>query len=161
MEPGGPGAGGVGLEEATTMTQGLEPACWEERLRVGVVQPGEEKAAGRTSCSLSTYKRDYKKDGGRLFTKVCSDRRKGNSFKLEEGRLRLGVRKKLFTLRMVRPWPRLPREVGDAPSLEPFQARLDGALSTLIWLEMSLPMAGGWTGWPRKVPSHPNQSVSP
>jgi len=42
----------------------------------------------------------------------------------------------------------LPREVGDAPSLEPFHARLDGALSSLIWLEMSLPMVGGWTGWP-------------
>ena len=57
--------------------------------------------------------------------------------------LRLDVRKKkYFIMRVVRPWPRLPSEVGDAPSLEPFQARLDGALSTLIWLEMSLLLAG-------------------
>jgi len=91
--------------------------------------------------------------------RAWSDRTSGDGFKLKEGRFRLDLRKNLFMLRVVRSWPRLPREVGDAPLLEPFQARLDGALSTLIWLEMSLPMAGGWTGWPGKVPSHPNQSV--
>jgi len=37
----------------------------------------------------------------------------------------------------------LPREVVDAPSLETFQARLDGALRNLMWLKMSLLMAGG------------------
>ena len=48
-------------------------------------------------------------------------------------------------LRVVRHWPRLPREVVAAPSLEPFTVRLDGALSNLIWLKMSLLTAGGWT----------------
>ena len=57
---------------------------------------------------------------------------KGNSFKLEEGRFRLDIRKKLFTVRGVRPWNRLPSEVVDAPSLEAFKARLDGALSSLV-----------------------------
>jgi len=37
-----------------------------------------------------------------------------------------------FTLRVVRPWPRLPGEAVDAPSLEVFKARLKGALSTLV-----------------------------
>ena len=37
----------------------------------------------------------------------------------------------------------MPREVVDAPSLEMFKVRLDGALSNLIWLKMSLFMAGG------------------
>ncbi|KFM14034.1 hypothetical protein AS27_01666, partial [Aptenodytes forsteri] len=37
-----------------------------------------------------------------------------------------------FTLRVVRHWNRLPREVVDAPSLETFKVRLDGALSNLI-----------------------------
>ena len=40
-------------------------------------------------------------------------------------------------------WPRLPREAVDAPSLETFQARLDGALSTLIQVKMSLLTAEG------------------
>ncbi|KGL99727.1 hypothetical protein N301_03667, partial [Charadrius vociferus] len=54
-----------------------------------------------------------------------------NSFKLKEERFRLDIRKKFFTLRVVRHWNRLPREV-DAPSLEAFKARLDGALSNLV-----------------------------
>jgi len=46
-------------------------------------------------------------------------------------------------MRVVRPQHRFPREVVDAPSLETFKARLDRALSTLIWLKMSLLAAGG------------------
>ena len=42
------------------------------------------------------------------------------------------IRKKFFTVRVVRHWNRLPREAVDAPSLEVFKARLDGALSNLI-----------------------------
>jgi len=53
------------------------------------------------------------------------------------------IRKNFFTVRVVRHWPRLPREVVDAPSLETFKARLDGALSNLIELKMSLLTAGG------------------
>ncbi|KFP97176.1 hypothetical protein N330_10557, partial [Leptosomus discolor] len=40
-----------------------------------------------------------------------------DGFKLKEGIFRPGIRKKLFMLRVVRHWPRLPREVVDAPSL--------------------------------------------
>jgi len=63
---------------------------------------------------------------------VCSDRTRGNNFKLKEGRFRLDIRKKFFTMRVVKHWPRLPREAVDAPSLAVFKAKLDGALSTLV-----------------------------
>jgi len=46
-------------------------------------------------------------------------------------------------MRAVRPWPRLPREAVAAPSLAEFKARLDGALSNLVWWKTSLLMAGG------------------
>ena len=54
---------------------------------------------------------------------------------------------KFFTEIMVRCWNRLPREVVDAPSLEVFKARLDGALGSLvlyqIWRLVALTVAVG------------------
>ncbi|KFO61445.1 hypothetical protein N302_15434, partial [Corvus brachyrhynchos] len=55
-----------------------------------------------------------------------------NGFKLKESRFRLDTRQKFFTVTVVRHWNKLPREIVDAPSLEMFKARLDGALSNLV-----------------------------
>lgn len=71
----------------------------------------------------------YRKDGERVFTRACSDRTKGNCFKLRESRFRLHIRKKLFTEREVRPWH---REAVDAPFVKVFKARLDGTMSSLV-----------------------------
>ena len=43
----------------------------------------------------------------------------------------MDVRGKFFTVRVVRCWNRLPREVVDALSLEVFKARLDESLGSL------------------------------
>jgi len=73
----------------------------------------------------------YRKDRDNLFNKTCCDRTRSNGFKLREGRFRLDIRKKVFTLKAVKHWNRLPREVVEASSLETFKFRLDGALSNL------------------------------
>ena len=96
-----------------------------------VVQFGE--GYGETFIAAFQYlKGAYKKDGEGLFTRVWSDRTRGNGFKLKEGGFRLDIRKKFFTMRVVRHWHRLPREAAAAPSLEVSKARLDGALSNLV-----------------------------
>ncbi|KFZ59222.1 hypothetical protein N321_03068, partial [Antrostomus carolinensis] len=55
-----------------------------------------------------------------------------NGFKLEKRRFRFDIRKKFFTVRVVRHCNWLPREVVDAPFLEVFMASLDEALSNLV-----------------------------
>ena len=57
---------------------------------------------------------------------------RGNGLKQGEGRFRLDIRKKLFTVKVVRHWHTLPREVVNAPSLETSKARMDEAVSNLV-----------------------------
>jgi len=76
-------------------------------------------------------KESYRKEGDRLFI-AASVRVRRDGFKLEEGRFGLDVRKKSFTMRMVRHWNRLLRDAVDALSLETFMVRLDQALGSLI-----------------------------
>jgi len=57
---------------------------------------------------------------------------RSNGFKLREGRFRPDIKKKCFTMRVLKHWNGLTREVVEAPSLETFKARLDRALSNLV-----------------------------
>ncbi|KAK4823902.1 hypothetical protein QYF61_008115 [Mycteria americana] len=108
------------------------PLLQRKTERVGVVLSLEKRRLwGDLIVAFQYLKEAYKKDRERLFTRTCSDRTRGNSFKLKGGRFRLDIRKKFFMMRVVRYWNRLPREVVDAPSLEGFMVRLDGALSNL------------------------------
>ena len=50
----------------------------------------------------------------------------------KKNRLRLGIRKKFFTVRVVRHWNRLLSEAVNAPFLEALKTRLDEAVSNLV-----------------------------
>ncbi|KAK4831784.1 hypothetical protein QYF61_019097 [Mycteria americana] len=118
---------------ATKMIRGLEHLPYEDRLRgLGLFSLEKRSLWGDFIVAFQYLKGAYRKDGEGLFIKECSDRTSSNGFKLKAGRFRLDSKKKFFTVRVVRHWSRLPREVVDAPSLEVFKARLGGALSNLV-----------------------------
>ncbi|KFQ82088.1 hypothetical protein N335_04049, partial [Phaethon lepturus] len=118
---------------ATKMTRGLEHPCCEDRLReLGLFSLEKRRLRGDLIAAFQYLKGAYKKDGDKLFSRACCNRTRGNGFKVKEGRFRLHRRKKFFTMRTVKHWPRFPKEVVYAPSLETFQVRLDGALSNLV-----------------------------
>ncbi|PKU45404.1 hypothetical protein llap_4289 [Limosa lapponica baueri] len=118
---------------ATEMTRGLEHLSYEDKLReLGLFSLGKIRLQEDLIAAFQSLKGGYRRDGKGLFIREWSDRTRGNGFKLKEGRFRLAIRKKLFTVRVVKHWHRLPREIVDAPFLEEFMTRLDGALSNLV-----------------------------
>jgi len=83
------------------------------------------------------------------------DRTRANGSTLKEDRFRLDIRKKFFTMRVVKHLNMFSREVLNAPSLETLKVRLDGALSNLIYLKMSLLTAGQLDYMTFKTPFQP------
>ena len=118
---------------ATKLIKGLDYFFYEDRLReLGLFSLEKRRLRGDLIAAFQYLKGAYRKAREGAFTRACSDRTRGNGFKLKEGRFRLDVRQTFFTVRVVRHWHRLPRVVVDAPSLAVFKARLDGAWSNLV-----------------------------
>ncbi|PKU48845.1 hypothetical protein llap_816 [Limosa lapponica baueri] len=108
------------------MMRGLEYLSCEDRLReLGLFSLEKRRLQGGLIAAFQYLEGTYRRDGEGLFARPCSDSMRDNGFKLEEGRFGLDIRKLFFTMR-------LPREAVDAPSLEVFKTRLDGALSNLV-----------------------------
>ena len=115
------------------MIQVLEYLPYEERLiELRLFSLEKRRLQEDLIATFQYLKETCRKEGDNLFSKACCDRTRSNGFKLREGRFRLDIRQKFFTMRVMKHWNRLPREVVEAPSLEAFKARLGGALSNLI-----------------------------
>jgi len=115
---------------ATKMVRGMEHLPCEEKLgELGLFSLEKRRFRGELIAAFQYLEGAYKKDGDKLTSSACCNRTKCNGFKQKEGRFRLCIRKKLFTVRVVKHWNRLPREVVEVASLEIFKIRLGGALS--------------------------------
>jgi len=110
------------------MMKGLEYLSCEERLRAGTVQPGEEKDQGNLVNVHKYLKGGCKEDGARLFSVVPRDTTRGNGHKPKHKRFPLNIRKQFFTVRVIKHWNKLPRNVVKSQFLEIFKSYLDMVL---------------------------------
>ena len=115
------------------MIGGLEYFPYKDRLKeLSLFSLDKRRLRCDLIAAFQYLKGAYKQEGSQLFERVDNSRTRGNGFKLKKGRFRLAIRGKFFSMRVVRCWNRLPREVVDALSLEVFKARLDRALGSLV-----------------------------
>ena len=119
---------------ATKIIRELEHLSYEERLReLGLFCLEKRRLQRNLTGAFQYLKGAYEQKEDWLLTQSDNNRTRESVYKLEEGRFRLDVRKKFLTQKMVWHWHRLPREAMDAPSLDVFKSRLDGALGSLSW----------------------------
>jgi len=139
------------------MIIGLEHLSYAERLRNLGLFSLEKRMLWEDVIEAFQYLMGAKKkDGDKLFSRACHDRRKCNGSKLKEGRFRLDIRKKFFTVRVVKPWNGLPRDAVKALSLEAFKVKLNWALSNMIF---TLRVTEHWNRLPREVVESPSLEI--
>ena len=124
----------ISLSDVSLENSGIADRILEERRR-----KGDDQVAKVLSTSASTHlsspvpevPRVTPEDSGMLGWSCAGGDGHGRSW-WRRWKFRLNMRKNFFPLRVTEPWPRLPREAVESPSLDIFQTRLDMVLCSLL-----------------------------
>ena len=118
---------------ATRMIKGLETRPYEERLKeLGMFSLQKRRLRGDMIALFQYLKGCHTEEGQDLFSIIPVCRTRNNGLKLQEPRFHLNIRKNFLTVRAIRQWNQLPREVVGSPTLEAFKVQLDSHLSGML-----------------------------
>jgi len=117
---------------AARLEKGVEDKSGEEQLReLGLLSLEKRRLRGDLLALCSSLEGGCGELGVGLFSQVTSDRTRGDGLKLHQGTFRLDIGEKCLSWKSGQPWTRLPRAVGESPSLEGSKNCVDGALRAL------------------------------
>ncbi|KAF7244268.1 RNA-directed DNA polymerase from mobile element jockey [Varanus komodoensis] len=111
---------------ATRLVAGLQGMPYEARLReLGLFSLEKRRLQGDMLVTYRYVRGCHMEMGRDLFSSAQEGRTRSNGVKLREPRFRLDTRKHFLTVRTLRVWNGLPREVVEAPLVRVFKNRLD------------------------------------
>jgi len=110
------------------LVKGLDDKTCEEQLgTLGLSGLEKRRLMGDLIALYCFLRRGSGEGGAELFSLVSGDRMCGNCSKLHQKSFRLDI-----TVRFVKHWNRLPREVVNTPRLSVFKRHLDNVLNNLL-----------------------------
>ena len=124
------------------MSRGLQHLPYKDRLRELGLFSMEKRSCGVTSVQPAGPKGSHKQEGSQLLERADNSRTRGNGLKLREGRLRLDLRGKFFSMRVVRCWNSCPQRLWIP--VHPWRCSRPGWMGP--WAAWAGIKCGGW--WP-------------